>query len=121
MAVTPEIRLVLDEVTPGLRRMTKRQTKAVDQIIRQLTVRVLQRMRGGAPFRTGKLKRSIVRRIGPGFGIVGTKDFRARFLEFGTKRIKVPGPDRPFAQPAFDGVAGEFENRVVEALKRSVR
>ncbi len=114
MPVRLRVTIVRDTVRPGLRRFREDIPRKL-KITTHRAGRALQsEMRSRAPRLTGELARRIESDFGDTFAAVGSTLPRARFLEFGTKRMRA----RPFVLPSLDRLAPRFERSIFLDLRR---
>lgn len=105
------------EVTRAVQRATKRAADDVEALAKQL-----------APVDTGRLKRSITKRVSPGgltfevfpdpavFAGDNVQDY-SPFVEFGT----IHSPAQPFLFPAMEAIAPHYRRDVSDAVRRALR
>ncbi len=114
MPVRLRVRIDRDTVSPGLRRLRQEIPRRLKISVHRAGRAVEAEMRSRAPRLTGELARRIESDIGDTFAEVGSTLPRARFLEFGTKRMRA----RPFVLPSLERITPRFQRDIFVELKR---
>ena len=114
MALALSFRLVRNDAQRVLRDKRRVIRGSIPKIIRKTIRRIRKGTEANMPKRTGSLLRSFVEHVGERSGVYGSKDPKARWLEFGTKKMRA----RRMLHPVFERETRRLPDKLLAEINR---